>query len=64
MPRCPNCQVEFEKQISKDRRYPDEIVQELTRRQENSNLCLDCLLDEWVAELGENVLRRTAYTIH
>lgn len=59
MKQCPNCQLPFEaRKMDKGQHYPDVIMQELYRRQEKSDLCLDCLLEEWVAELGESILKQ------
>ncbi len=65
MKRCPACQLPFEERVlGYNRHYPDAVMQELFRRQEKSDLCLDCLLEEWAAELSEAQLRRASLIHH
>ncbi len=59
MKRCPKCRLAFEVHILGDnRRCPDEIMRELLRLQETSDLCLDCLLEDWVAKIGAAKLKQ------
>ena len=60
MKQCPNCELSFDKSsLEKPQHFPDEIMKELFRRQQDSDLCLDCLLEEWAAEIGEAQLKHS-----
>ena len=59
MKQCPQCRFTFNELES----HPipgqtDEIMQELIEQQKTSDLCLDCLLEKKLIELGAVVLGR------
>ena len=59
MKECPKCKVAFSESNTDDkRRFHDEIMKELLKRQKTSDLCLDCLMEDWVAKLGEAQLKQ------
>jgi hypothetical protein len=61
MKTCPQCKSSFAAPVSDNiAAHDDEIMQELIERQKTSDLCLDCLLEEWVAETGKAQLRKRA----
>jgi hypothetical protein len=61
MRQCPECNALFiESNTDEYQRYHDEVVTELLRRQRTSDLCLDCIMEVWAAELGEARLHQRA----
>lgn len=54
MRNCPNCRIPFnENEMNDKRRYSDEVMQELYRLKKTSELCLDCIMEKWAAEIGK-----------